>query len=106
LKDRPMKYLLSLVLLASLPLAARAGDITRVWLTHNTNDPSRIVVSWMSDKPGDSVVQFGPTADYGQTIRKVERTTLHHVEIPLTEGTDVYHYTVRSGDQRSADFAF
>lgn len=101
-----MEYLLSLVLLASLPLAARAGDITRVWLTHNTNDPSRMVVSWMSDKPGDSVVQFGPTADYGQTIHKVERTTLHHVEIPLTEGTDVYHYTVRSGDQRSADFAF
>src|SRR5438045_1706993 len=31
------------------------GQIERVWLTHKTNDPSKLVVNWQTAKPGNSV---------------------------------------------------
>ncbi len=77
-------------------------EITRVWLTHRTNTPSHLVVSWMSSEPGDSVVKFGPAADQLETIRIQGKRTLHHVEIPLVEQDKLYHYQVRTGTQESA----
>ncbi len=60
----------------------------------------------MTDKPGDSVVSFGLTADYGETVRIEESTTLHHVEIPLKHRDATYHYSVSTGTQRSVDATF
>jgi len=80
--------------------------ITRIWLTHRTHDPSRIVVSWLSEQPGDSVVHFGPTEAYGQTVRVDGSATLHQVEIPLTERDTVVHYRVSTGEQVSAPGRF
>lgn len=95
-----------LLLLTLLPQISSAAEITRTWLTHKSNDPSKIVVNWMTDEPGDSVVRFGRTADYGQEVRIDESTTLHHVEIPLKHRDAVYHYFVKTGDQQSADATF
>ena len=87
-------------------LPAVGADITRIWLTHRTNDPGRIVVNWMTDEPGDSVVRFGRTKECDQEVRIDEHTRLHHVEIPLTHRDITYHYSVSSGDQRSARAKF
>jgi hypothetical protein len=51
------------------------------------------------------VVRFGRTSQYDQTVRIDEEATLHHVEIPLAERDAVYHYSVSTGDQTSADAA-
>jgi len=90
------------------PAAAFGGgrEITRIWLTHKTNDPGRIVVNWMTDEPGNSIVRFGLTKEYEQEVRVDESTTLHHVEIPVKHRDAVYHYSVRTGDHRSADATF
>lgn len=101
-----MRIVLTLFLLMLLPQLASAGEITRIWLTHKTNDPNKIVVNWMTDEPGDSVVRFGLTPEYGETVRMDEARTLHHVEIPLKHRDTVYHYSVSTGDQRSADATF
>lgn len=85
---------------------ADAEEISRIWLTHKTNAPSKIVVNWISDQPGDSIVHFGLNDDYGETVRIKEDTTLHHVEIPLKHRDTVYHYSVSSGEQRSDDATF
>ena len=100
-----MRFVLTLLLLLAPQLAA-AGEITPIWLTHKTNDPSKIVVNWMTDEPGDSVVQYGLTKHYGETVRINENTTLHHVEIPLKHRDTTYHYSVSTGDQRSAAAIF
>lgn len=100
-----MRLVLTLLLLLAPQLAA-ADEITRIWLTHKANDPSKIVVNWTSDEPGDSVVRFGLTVEYSETVRIDENTTLHHVEIPLKHRDAIYHYSVSTGDQRSADAAF
>ncbi|WP_417744531.1 metallophosphoesterase [Rosistilla oblonga] len=101
-----MRNVLILLLLFVASDLAVATEIRRIWLTHKSNDPSRIVVNWMSESAGDSVVRFGLTTDYDKTIRVDETTTLHHVEIPLEHRDAVYHYSVSSGDQRSKDATF
>lgn len=101
-----MKHVLPLILLILAQQCVLAEDIERIWLTHRTNDPSKIVVNWMTDEPGDSVVRFGLTADYGETVRIDESTMLHHVEIPLKHRDAVYHYSVSTGTHRSANATF
>ncbi len=88
--------------------ASRANHpgIDRIWLGHRSHDPGKLVVNWMTKEAGDSVVRFGRTANYGQEIRVTNNTTIHHVEIPLEETGGVYHYSVHTGTQSSADAVF
>ena len=55
------------------------AEITRIWLTHRTNDPSKIMVNWETAMPGGSVVRYGTSNDYRQTVAIEENVTLHHV---------------------------
>ena len=88
--------------------ANRVGrpDIDRIWLGHRSHEPGKLVVNWMSKLPGDSIVRFGRTADYGQEVCVAEHTTIHHVEIPINESGGVYHYSVHTGNQSSKNFTF
>jgi len=104
-EDFLMRYATFLIL-TLVPLLAEAGEIKRIWLTHKTNDPSKIVVNWMTDEPGDSIVRYGLSKDHSEMVRIDESTTLHHVEIPLKQKDSVYHYSVSSGNQRSANATF
>lgn len=77
--------------------AVSAAPIERIWLTHASNDPSKIVINWETDTPEDSVVEYGTAAD-ALSARAVsaDKVTLHHVEIPLERKDVTYHYRVRS----------
>lgn len=101
-----MKFLSLLCLLLLNLTMTTASEIDQVWLTHKTNDPSKIVVNWLSDEPGDSVVRFGITTEHSETVRLDEKTKLHHVEIPLKHRDVTYHYKVSTGNQHSADATF
>lgn len=93
------------VLLLSPPFAA--AEIDAIWLTCNGDQPDRIVVNWWTDRPGDSVVRFGPAADSLQHVRRQsEPTQLHQVEIPLASRDSVVHYHVQTGAETSAIAAF
>ena len=75
-----------LVIVAGLLLSApqpASAQVERIWLTHRTSDPSKLVVNWTSKSPGDSRVRFGPTAKYGEEVHVPGSRTLHHVEIPF-----------------------
>ena len=101
-----MRTVLVLLLFVLGSQFTAAAEIKRIWLTHKSSSPSKIVVNWMTDKPGDSVVHFGLTMDHGETVRIDENTNIHHVEIPLKHRDTTYHYSVSSGDQRSKDATF
>jgi hypothetical protein len=98
---------LALGLLLASP-ASQAGDapITRVWLTHRSNDPSRLVVNWMTEAPGNSVVRYGRDPDTMQEVQIDDSVTLHHVEITLPQRDTAYHYTVSTGLNHSNDATF
>lgn len=101
-----MKSVIAPLLFVLVSQVASAAEINRIWLTHKTPNPNKIVVNWMTDEPGDSVVHFGLTKDYGKKVKIDENTKLHHVEIPLQHRDKTYHYAVQSGDQRSTDATF
>lgn len=89
-----------------LLLSPAEAQVERIWLTHQSPDPSRIVVSWETAQPGNSVVEYGTSASLGESVSVAGSRTLHHVEIPLTEKDTVYHYRVKSGDQVSGTATF
>jgi hypothetical protein len=85
---------------------AFAAPIERLWLTHATNDPSRIVINWETDKPAGSVVEYDTSPALNRRLTSDDQVTLHHVEIPLEQRDVLYHYRVRSGDDASAIATF
>lgn len=95
-----------LLLLLVSQCSVASAQIERIWLTHKGNDPGKMVVNWTSTKPGDSVVRFGATKEYGHEARIEGNRTLHHVEVPVPEDSAVCHYSVSTGDQTSPDAVF
>lgn len=104
-----MRTLLPLLLLAGSAATATlpAAPIERIWLTHASNDPSRIVINWETDTPANSVVEYGTAANaLTGHASSDDKVTLHHVEIPLKQKDVVYHYRVRSGEDTSPVASF
>ena len=97
-----------LILAAAVHVAVPVpgAEITRIWLTHRTHQPDKLVVNWETDTPGNSVVRYGLSNDSLATVAQDENVTLHHVEIPLAHRDAVYHYTVTTGQDRSSDATF
>ena len=93
-------------LLLFLTASAFAAPIDRIWLTHASNDPSKIVVNWETPTAEDSAVDFGTSGGLGKQVKVEEQVTLHHVEIPLEQQDVIYHYRVRSGGDVSEVFRF
>ncbi len=87
-------------------LASAQAEMPRIWLTHQSSDPSRIVVNWETEMPAASVVHFGRSASLGQTAGSQEKTTLHQVEIPTPDKDGLYHYAVGDGKEMSAQAVF
>ena len=54
-----MRTLALTTLLTLTACQPASAEITRVWLTHRTTDPSKIVVNWETAAPGNSVVRYG-----------------------------------------------
>jgi hypothetical protein len=93
-----MRYRLILYIVAVLVLVCPSwAQVERIWLTHETNKPSEMVINWETVTPGHSIVLYGPTEKYEKSVRLEETTSLHHVNIPLSEQIDVYHYRVITG---------
>ncbi len=87
----------------SSPLLAQ---VERVWLTHQSHDPSKVVVSWTSATPMESVVRFGVNENYGQEARVDGTRTLHHVEIDASKPDTPYHYSVGPKEHATPDATF
>jgi hypothetical protein len=99
-----MLPVLLLVLLSFV--CTTSAQVERIWLTHKSATPSHLVVSWETKQPGDSIVEFGTSERYGETVKLSGSRTLHHVEIPLKQTDVIYHYRVKTGEQVSARATF
>lgn len=95
-----------LVIGAFLPGCGLAGEIERIWLTHASNDPSKMVINWETAAPGDSVVELGTQGKLNQRFGDERPVTRHQVEVPIGQRDAVYSYRVRSGPEVSAVATF
>ncbi len=82
------------------------SQITRVWLTHQSEDPSQIVVNWHTQTPGNSEVIFYTEGMSPSRVTQNGHATLHHIEIPLAQQDVTYHYRVKTGNEESETFSF
>lgn len=86
--------------------SSASAQVERIWLTHKSPDPSRLVVSWETKMPGESIVEFGTSAKLGETVKIDGSRTLHHVEILLSKPDVTYHFRVKTGAQISEPATF
>lgn len=74
--------------------------------------PASAIITWQTDSPSLSQVDFGPTAAYGQSTAQDPRlVTSHQVVIDRLQPQTAYHFRARSRDQAgnesvSSDFSF
>lgn len=62
-----------------------------------------VIVMWETESPSRSIVRYGSDEKYGLVKSTNEEVTIHEVRVSgLAEGIQ-YHYSVRSGDECSAD---
>ncbi len=87
-----MRLILSALFIAS----ATAAPIERVWLSHSSNTPARLVVSWETSSPAAGAVEFGPDSALGRRVLAESRATRHHVEIPFDGRDGHLHYRIHS----------
>jgi hypothetical protein len=99
---------LPVLLVAAARSSATAADppITRLWLSHRSPDPQKVVINWESPEPGNSVVQFHSGTGQPKSVTKDEMVTLHHVEIDVPADWTEVRYRVQSGEQQSAEAKF
>jgi len=89
-----------------LTTTAFAAPIERIWLTHASNDPSKIVINWETAEPSHSAVEFGASEVFDHYKSDSWPVTLHHIEIPIEQRDVLYHYRVSSGDDVSPIYTF
>ena len=57
------------------------------------------VITWVTNEPGSSQVEYGKTTEYGLTATSDELTTAHSITLSGLEPNAVYHYRVKSKDK-------
>ncbi|GJM27455.1 MAG: hypothetical protein DHS20C17_00900 [Cyclobacteriaceae bacterium] len=87
-------------------MQSSTAQVERIWLTSKSNQLDKVVVNWETTKPGNSVVNYGTTEKYGNTVIVEGSTTLHHVEIPIDTEVPEYHYRVSTGGEESSNNTF
>ncbi len=69
------------VLFVAFP--AVAAPIERVWLSHASHDPSRLVINWETSFRVAGIVEFGADAALGHSVAATRQASRHHVTTPL-----------------------
>ncbi len=90
-------------------LADDPPDITNVRVASSTNHTATI--TWETDKPADSIVNFGKQPHYGIIRDPGTDKETHSVTLDDLDSSTIYHYRVSSADELgnqavSGDFVF
>ncbi|MHA1116420.1 MAG: fibronectin type III domain-containing protein, partial [Candidatus Heimdallarchaeaceae archaeon] len=79
-----------------------------IHLSWKSNTSTTIVVSWRTNDIGPSIVEYGKTTEYGNTVNGTEGI-YHHVELTDLEPDTIYHYRIYNGIEDykwTKDFTF
>ena len=105
-KFQSLMRLTTLHAIAWLVTAPCHAQVERIWLTHQSTDPSHLVVNWETAKPTSSVVNYGRSAKLDRVATAAGLATRHHVEIAIPEQDGAWHYSVGTGADASPPATF
>jgi Purple acid Phosphatase, N-terminal domain len=99
----------TLVISAGTLFADDPPQITGVRIATSTKDSATI--TWTTDKPGDSIVNFGKQPHYGIMREPGTTKTEHSIKLEDLDASTIYHFRVSSADELgnqsvSGDFVF
>ena len=86
---------------ATVEISANAPIISNVTATPG-DDPTKMVITWTTNKAASSEVRYGPTANYGTQTPETDtdpRVTSHSVTLTDLVPCSIYHFAVRSTDE-------
>jgi hypothetical protein len=78
-----------------------AGDTVAPVISNvqvRVTSPTSVVITWRTDEPSDSRVEYGATAAYGGVASDAALTTSHSVTLTGLNNSQVYQYRVGSQD--------
>jgi len=81
----------------SIVLDTTPPRISNIRVVSITSDSA--VVTWTTDSPADSTVEYGLDTSYGSTVRDAQMVTSHSVSITGLSPDTLYHFRVLSTDQ-------
>lgn len=94
---------LSSILFLLTATAVAQEPITRIWLSHRSQDPNKVVVNWESVEAGDSAVTILEGRERNRVRGVTGSRTLHHVEMEVPERGEMVTYQVETNERKSAD---
>ncbi|MBU4445202.1 fibronectin type III domain-containing protein, partial [bacterium] len=65
-----------------------------------------IIVSWQTDIPGNSELEYGLTESYGSIVSDSSQVQIHSFQLTGLTLSTTYHYRVKSGGTSSEDNIF
>jgi len=77
--------------------------IDDIAVTNITVDSATI--TWKTTQPSDSLVEYGPTSSYGDSVRDTNLTKNHRVKLRSLSPATTYHFKVTSRDRAGASFS-
>lgn len=87
---------LGAILFVAIVGDARALRLVRYPYIQNVTQDS-VVIVWTTDQPGDSIVEYGVTPEYGLSAQGEPNATKHVVGLTDLSPDTVYYYRVRTG---------
>jgi hypothetical protein len=82
---------------ATITLDTQSPVISNVRVLAITD--SSAIVAWSTGEEADSLVEYGATSGYGQTVRDGAFVASHAVQLRGLSATTAYHFRVRSADR-------
>jgi len=91
----------SIVIYVNLPPPPPADTTPPVIKNVSTSSETETgaVITWTTNEPGGSQVEYGKTTEYGLTATSDELTTAHSITLSGLEPNTAYHYRVKSKDK-------
>lgn len=68
--------------------------ISNIWVTNITSHS--VTVTWTTDQPSDSRVDYGATISYGSSVTDAAMTTTHSITLINLTSAATYHFKVKS----------
>ena len=89
----------------------KAGTLRLTNIQVASGNAGSVTITWQTNLPSDSKLEYGPNVEYGSTARDSALVTSHSVPLTALTSSVLYHFRVTSAlaggeSARSADFVF
>ncbi|MBI2620035.1 MAG: T9SS type A sorting domain-containing protein [Ignavibacteriales bacterium] len=67
--------------------------------------PTQVTLSWTTNTPGTSIVNYGTTPSYGSQVVDTTKVTGHEITITGLSSATIYHFQIGSADEAGTSYS-